>query len=96
VRFDKNTCQALEIGAGLLEGGGGVGLMFPRVRARIEAAAPFPRIGVVRIADALGYSPDMNIAVMNVPAFLSVVCGSAAGKLGHVALKRGTWRKATP
>jgi hypothetical protein len=33
---------------------------FTRPVARIEAAAPFPRIGV--IADALGNRPDMNIA----------------------------------
>jgi hypothetical protein len=32
VRFDKNTCHApFEIGAGLLEGRGGVGLMFARL-----------------------------------------------------------------
>jgi len=43
-----------EIGAGLLEGRGGVGADFARTRARIEAAVPFPLIGVVRIADALG------------------------------------------
>jgi hypothetical protein len=38
-------------------------LMFARMRSRIEAAAPFPRIGVVRIAGALGNRADMNIAV---------------------------------
>jgi hypothetical protein len=56
--------------------------MLARMRARIEAAAPFPRIGVVRIADAFGNRPDMNIAVVNVPA-LSVMFGSAAGEFGH-------------
>jgi hypothetical protein len=63
--------------------------MFPRMRARIEAAVPFPRIGVVRIAGALGNGPDMNIAVVSVPA-LSVVFGSAASEFGHAALKRGS------
>jgi hypothetical protein len=41
---------AFEIGAGLGEGRGGVGLIF----ARIEAAAPFPPISIVRVAAALG------------------------------------------
>jgi hypothetical protein len=45
---------AFEIGAGLVEGRGGVGLMFTRTRSRIEAAAPFPPISNVRVADALG------------------------------------------
>jgi hypothetical protein len=71
--------RALEVGAGLFEGRGGVGLMFARMRTGIEAAAPFPRIGVARIAGALGNRPDVNIAVVNVPTFLSVVFGSAGG-----------------
>jgi len=44
---------SLEIGSGLGEGRGGVGLMFTRMRARIEPAVPFPLIGIVRIADGL-------------------------------------------
>jgi hypothetical protein len=36
----------------------------------------------VWIADALGNRPDMNVAVINVPAVMAVVCGSAAGELG--------------
>jgi len=39
----------------------------------------------VRIADALGDRTGMNIAEINLPAFLSVVCGSAAGEFGHWA-----------
>jgi hypothetical protein len=70
--------------------------MFARTRSRIEAAVPFPRIGVVRIPDALGNRPDINIAVVNVPAFMAVVCGSAAGEAGMRASKRETWRMATP
>jgi hypothetical protein len=46
-------------------------------------ATPFPWISIVRIADALGNRPDMNIAVINVPAVMAVVCGSAAGEGGH-------------
>ncbi|SRR6266851_2688188 len=87
--------RALEIGAGLLEGRSGVGLMFAWMRTRIETAAPFPWISIVRIADALGNRSDRNIAVVNVPAFIAVVYGSAAGEGGHATLKRGTWRKAT-
>ena len=46
----------------------------------------------MRIADALGNRADMNVAVVNVPALLTVVCGSAAGEGGHAALKRGLIR----
>jgi hypothetical protein len=70
------TPRALEIGAGLFEGRGGVGLMFPRMRVRIEAAALFPRIGVMGISHALGNRPGVNIAVVNVPAVITVVCGA--------------------
>ena len=65
------------------------GLMFAWMRTRIKTAAPFPGVGVMRIADALGNRPDMNIAVVSVPA-LSVVFGSAASEFGHAALKRGS------
>jgi hypothetical protein len=86
VRQEHLPCGP-EICAGLLQGRGGVGLMSPRMRARIETAAPFPRIGVVRISDALGNRPDVNIAVIDVPAVMTVVCGSAAGKLGHAGIE---------
>jgi hypothetical protein len=33
------------------------------------------------VSHALGNRPDINIAVLNVPAFLSVVIGLAAGEL---------------
>jgi len=39
--------------------------------------------GIVRIADALGDRAGVDIAIVDVPAFLSVVCGSAAGEGGH-------------
>jgi hypothetical protein len=32
----------------------------------------------------------VHVTVVNVPAFLSVVWGSAAGEFGHTTLKRGT------
>jgi hypothetical protein len=72
-----------EFGAGIIERRRRAGLVFARMRARIEAAAPFSRVGVVRVADALGDRPGVDIAVINLPALMPVVCGSAAGKFGH-------------
>ncbi len=83
----KHSPRGAEIGAGLGECRGCAGLMFAPMRARIEAAIPFPRIGVVRVSDALGNRPDMNVAVINVPAFVAVVYGSAAGEGRY-----GGWR----
>jgi hypothetical protein len=53
LRQERLPC-VLEIGAGFVEGRGGVGLMFTPTRSRIEAAAPFRPISIVRVADALG------------------------------------------
>ena len=47
-------------------------MAFPRTRARIEAAAPFPLLGIVRVADALNDRAGVNIAVIDFPAFLPV------------------------
>jgi hypothetical protein len=69
--------------------------MFTRTRSRIEAAVPFPLIGIVRISDALGNRPDMNVTEINVPAVMAVVCGSAAGEVGgHTPSKRMLQRQA--
>jgi hypothetical protein len=43
-------------------------------------------IAVVRIPDALGNRPDMNIAEIDVPAVMAVVCGSAPGEFGHASI----------
>ena len=43
----KHLARAFEIRAGIVEGRGGVGLMFAWMRARIKTAVPFPRIGVM-------------------------------------------------
>jgi len=48
----KNLPRGFEIGAGLLETGGGSVLMFARMRAWIETAAPLPWIFVMRVAAA--------------------------------------------
>jgi hypothetical protein len=62
--------------------------MFTRIRAWIEAAAPLPLRGVVRIADALGDRPGVDVAIVDQPAFLTVISGPAAGEGGHTPLKR--------
>jgi hypothetical protein len=66
-----------------------------RMRARIEAASPFPRIGVVGIPGALGNRADVNIAVINAPALLTV-CGSAAGEGGACRIEARSSRKTNP
>jgi len=62
--------------------------MLARVRSRIEAAAPLPSLGIVRIADALGDRTGVDVAIKYVPAFLTVIFGPAAGEGGHEPLKR--------
>jgi len=52
----------LEVGACLVEGPRGAGGALTRFRSRIEAAAPLPSLGVVRIADALGDRTGMDVA----------------------------------
>jgi hypothetical protein len=72
----------------LVEGRGGIALMFARMRTRIEAAIPFPWVGVKRVADAPRDRPDADIAIVDVPAIWPFGI-SAAGEDGHAALKRG-------
>jgi|SRR5216684_3522281 len=86
---------ALEIGAGLVEGRGGIALMFARMRTRIEAATPFPWVGVKRVADAPRDRPDADIAVVDMPAIWPFGI-SAAGERGHAALKRDRVNKQIP
>jgi hypothetical protein len=74
---------ALKIGAGLVECRGGAALMLARIRARIEAAAPFPLRAVVRVAGALGDRAGVDVAVIDQPAFLASVMVAAAGQGGH-------------
>ena len=61
------SCAGIEGRRGLF------GLMFGWMRTRIKTAAPFAGVGIVRIADALGNRADVNIAVINVPALLTVL-----------------------
>jgi hypothetical protein len=69
--------------------------MFAWKRTRIEAAAPFPRVLVVRVAIANSDRTDVHVAVVDVPT-VGPFGVTAAGKLGHATLKRGTWHMATP
>ncbi len=60
-----------------------------RTRIRVRSpAAPFPWLGIVRIADALGDRPGVDIAKIDQPAFLSLIFGPAAGELWHAPSKR--------
>jgi hypothetical protein len=56
---------------------------FTRMR---EAAGPFPRIGVVGVANALGDGAGLHVTVIDVPA-IGAVIGSSAGKVGHAAIE---------
>jgi len=78
----KKLPCALKIGAGFTERRGGAALMLARIRSRIEATAPFPSASSVRVADALGDRTGMDVAVIDQPAFLPVVQGSAAVRPG--------------
>jgi hypothetical protein len=48
------------------------------------------------IADALNDRAGVNVAVIDVPAFLAVLWRSAAGEGGHVPLKRESLLPASP
>jgi hypothetical protein len=43
-------------------------------------------VGVVRVADAHGDGPGMNVAVINVPTIWAVF-GATAGKFGHAGIE---------
>ena len=56
---------------------------------------PFDVVAVQHLHRDLPFvgGTDMNVAATNVPAFLLVVRGSAAGELGHTPSKRMPHRK---
>jgi hypothetical protein len=77
----------LEIGARLVECRGRPVPVLARVTARIKAACPFPRIGIVRIAGATRDGADVNcikgaVAIVDVPA-VGAFGVAAAGEGGH-------------
>ena len=77
----------LEVGARLVEGGGGAGRVLARFRSRIEAAAPAPWSLVVRDAGPDGDEADAHVAVIDQPAFFASVVVSAASEGGHAAIE---------
>src|SRR6266849_8148174 len=90
----KHFPRGFEIGTRLVERGSGAVLVFAWMRAWIKAAAPLPRILIMGAARADRDRSDVDIAVVNLPAFLAGIGRSAAGKLGHVPSKLTLWRPA--
>jgi hypothetical protein len=78
-----------EVGAGLVEGRRCAAEIFARLRSRIESAAPAPWGMVVRDTGSSRDRADMDVAVIDQPAFFAAVVVAAAGKGGHAPLKRG-------
>src|ERR1700730_16531069 len=74
----KHPPSVLEIGAGLVEGGGRAILLLARMRPGIETATPSPRIFVMRNAAADRDRTGVHIPLVNVPAFLGGVSRTAA------------------
>ena len=67
-------------------------LMFAGMRAGIEAAAPFPKVGVVRVADARGDGAGSDIAIIDLPALVAGglrIDGGLALACGHSSAGRG-------
>jgi hypothetical protein len=88
---EKDQPGFLEIGARLVEGGGGAGRAFPWMAARIEAAAPAPRIGVSRVARADRDRADTDVAIVDLPGLLLGIWGWwRRVRAGMALLKRGT------
>jgi hypothetical protein len=83
---ERLPCAA-EVGAGLVEGRRRATGAFAWAAARIEAAAPFPRRRVPWIAGAHLDRADLNVAVIDQPAFLLGFVIAAAGEGGHGSIK---------
>jgi len=66
-----------------IKGCGGVGLMFARMGAWIETAAPLPWIFVMRVAAADRDRTGEHVTIVDMPAFLTGIGRSAAGEFGH-------------
>jgi hypothetical protein len=57
----------LETGASLVEAGCGAGAVLTGMQARVEAAAPLPRVDVDRNASALSDVPDADVTEIDLP-----------------------------
>jgi hypothetical protein len=77
----------IKIDAGLFEGRRRTVLMLARMRARIEAARPAPRILVERNAGADLDRARADVAPIDVSALLWSVSRAAAGEFGHEAIQ---------
>jgi hypothetical protein len=84
----KASPGVLKICAGLLDGRRRAVLVLARVGAGIEAASPAPWIFVEGNAGTDLDRAGVDIATINVPAFLRRIGTTAAGEGGHAALKR--------
>ena len=60
----------VELGAGMVEGGGRAMGLLSWMAARIESTSPAPRILSKGDADPLGDRADADIAIIDVPAFV--------------------------
>src|ERR1700686_1016830 len=95
MRQEHGPCR-LKVGACLVEGGGGAALVFARMRARIEAAIPLPRISIVRVAAADRDGPHAHVTVKDVPAFFAGIGGASAGECRHALSKRDLGGESKP
>ena len=80
---EEDSPGGLEVGAGLIEVGGGATGAFAGVAAGIEPAAPMPSGCGVGIADALGNRANDYVAALDAPALLPDVGIAAPGEGGH-------------
>ena len=80
VRFATKTPQGgLEVGASLIEVGGGAVGAFARFAAGIEPASPLPSGRRVEIADTMGDRAGEHIAVIDAPALMRDVGDRGGG-----------------
>ena len=82
----KDAPRFLEAGARLVERRGRPLGMLSRMAARVEAARPAPRIFADGNADPLGDRAGLDVAIIDVPAFVGGFEISAAGEGGHAPL----------
>jgi hypothetical protein len=82
VRQEYSPCF-LERAARLVEGRGRADGALARMAAWVEAASPAPWIFLERNADPLGDRAGVDIAIVDVPAFVLGFEVSAAGEGGH-------------
>jgi hypothetical protein len=82
----KHAPGGFETGASVVEGGGGTGGAFPRMRAQIEPTRPAPGIRGMWNAGAEPDRAGMHVTKMDVPAFFAGIAIAAAGEGGHASI----------